>query len=218
MDRKTSLPLALLGALMVSACAGEAEPAMEDAQAEEPAEMAAATTTAASEFEGCFINERMALDTRPSPLSTVRFSYANGDALLCYGAPSVNGRVIFGDLEAWGQPWRAGANEATAIHLSGPASVGGVALEAGSYSLYAVPGETEWEFFINSNAERWGIPIDDGVMGTNVGSFTVTPEPTMGPVETLRYSFEPNSEGTMGDVVLEWENTRLSFHVHPGEM
>jgi len=48
-----------------------------------------------------------------------------------------------GDLVPYGEPWRAGANEATAIHLTAPARVGGVALEAGSYSLYTVPNESE---------------------------------------------------------------------------
>ena len=35
-------------------------------------------------------------------------------------------------------------------------------------------------------------------------------------VEALTYSFEPMSENTMGDVILEWENTRVKFHLHPG--
>jgi hypothetical protein len=35
-------------------------------------------------------------------------------------------------------------------------------------------------------------------------------------VETLTYTWEPVSGGTMGDIVLEWENTRVAFHVHPG--
>ena len=216
MDRNMYLPVALLGALVAGACGGEGEAAMEDMG--DMAEAAVATMDAPAGLEGCFINGSPAeTQERPSPLKTVSFEYANGEAVLCYGAPSANSREIFGGLQQFGSPWRAGANEATAIHLSGAASIGGVAVEAGSYSLYAVPGEEEWEFFVNSNAERWGIPINDEVTATNVGSFTATPEPTDGMVETLTYSFVPTDEG-MGDIVMEWENTRVKFHIHPGAM
>jgi hypothetical protein len=119
-----------------------------------------------------------------------------------------------GGLLVYGQPERIGANEPTTIHLTGPASVGGIPLDAGSYSIYAIANEGEWEFFINSNWERWGVPIDDAVRSTEVGSFTVTPEPTDDMVETLTFRFEPTDDG-MGDIAMEWEHTRLRFHVHP---
>jgi hypothetical protein len=120
-----------------------------------------------------------------------------------------------GGLVPFGEPWRVGANEATAIHLAGPATIGTVALEPGSYSLYAIPGQDEWQFFINSNAERWGIPIDESVRSSEIGSFTVEPESTGEYVETMRFHFEPSEDGTMGDMVMEWENTAVRFHVHP---
>jgi hypothetical protein len=120
-----------------------------------------------------------------------------------------------GGLLVYGQPERIGANEPTTIHLAGPATVGGVVLEPGSYSLYAVPNEGEWQFFLNSNWERWGIPIDESVRTTEVGTFAVEPESTDEFVETLRYRFEPMAENTMGDMIMEWENTRLRFHIHP---
>jgi len=178
-------------------------------------DMAAAES---SDALSCYIangTEAEALE-RPSPLQSMEFSVGGNDALLCYGAPSANGREIMGGLVPYGEPWRVGANEPTTIHLSGPANIGDVALDPGSYSLYAIPGENEWEFLINSNWERWGIPIDASVRSTEIGSFTVEPETTDEMVETMTFHFEPNAEGTMGDIVLEWENTRLSFHAHPG--
>jgi hypothetical protein len=144
---------------------------------------------------------------RPSPLRQVEFSYDGGEGLLCHGAPSARGREIMGGLVPFGEPWRMGANEPTTIHLSAAASIGGVDVEAGSYSIYGIPGEGEWEIFVNSNYERWGIPINAEVRGTEIGSFTVTPGATDSPVETLTYSYED------GNIVLEWENTRLSFPV-----
>ena len=121
-----------------------------------------------------------------------------------------------GDLVPFGAVWRVGADEATALHLTGPASIGGVSLEAGAYSIYAEPGEEEWTFFVNPNYERWGVGIGPEVRETEIGSFTATPETMDEMVETMQFRYEANDENTMGDIVLEWENTRVSFHLHPG--
>ena len=152
---------------------------------------------------------------RPSPLQTVDFSVGETSALLCYGAPSANAREIMGGLVPYGELWRSGANEATAIHLDGPATIGGVSLAAGSYSLYSLPNEGGWEIFLNSNYERWGIPISDEVRTTDVGSFMATPEATDGMVETLTYTYEA-TDANSGELLLEWENTRIRIPVAAG--
>ena len=153
---------------------------------------------------------------RVSPRSATPVTFENGQGVLCYGAPSARGRDIMGDLVPFGAVWRVGADEATALHLTGPASIGGVSLEAGAYSIYAEPGEEEWTFFVNPNYERWGVGIGPDVRETEIGSFTATPETMDEMVETMQFRYEANDENTMGDIVLEWENTRVSFHLHPG--
>ena len=129
----------------------------------------------------------VALEGRASPLQEVRFEYEGGEGLLCYGAPSARDREIMGGLVPFGAPWRGGANEPTTLHLSAATTLGGIPLEAGSYSLYAIPGESEWEFFVNSNFERWGVPINDDVRSTELGSFAVNVGATEEMVETLVY-------------------------------
>lgn len=209
MRRTLTLSSVVIAGVLFGACAGEE--AMDEAASSEM------DVTAGDEL-GCYIARGSMAEAqeRPSPLHQTEFSVGGNAGLLCYGAPSARGRDIMGGLLVYGQPERIGANEPTTLHLSGPATVGNVALEPGSYSIYAIAGEEEWEFFINSNWERWGIPIDDGVRAGDVGSFTATPEAMTETVETLSYRFEPMSEGTMGDVVLEWENTRVRFHVSLG--
>lgn len=208
MRRFRTLPALLIGGLLVSACAGSEE-----------ADETATTQTAAASTESldCYIARGTEAEARerPSPLRETEFSVGGNEGLLCYGAPSARGREIMGGLLVYGQPERIGANEPTTLHLSGPANVGGVDLEPGTYSIYAIPNEDEWQIFVNSNWERWGIPIDESVRSNEVGVFAVTPEPMDEYVETLQYRFEPTDE-TMGDMVLEWENTRVRFHVHPG--
>ncbi len=143
---------------------------------------------------------------REDPLTELRFSVGSeGEGLLCYGAPSARERVVMGDLVPYGEVWRLGADEATALHLSAAATVGGVALGPGSYSLYATPGETEWEFHLNSEYDRWGIPIDAAVQSTEVGSFTATPSATTEMVETMTF------EHVDGALRLSWENTQVDI-------
>ena len=191
----------------VLACTGNAE--TEDA----PEAMEVADLT----MDECWLRDSPEeIEARVSARSVTPVTFENGQGVLCYGAPAAREREIMGGLVPFGRAWRVGADEATALHLTGPASIGGVSLEAGAYSIYAEPGEEEWTFFVNPNYERWGIPIRPEVRETEIGSFTVTPEPMDEMVETMQFRYEPNEANTMGDIVLEWENTRLSFHLHPG--
>ncbi len=144
---------------------------------------------------------------RASALEQVSFSYDGGEGLLCYGAPSANGREVVGGLVPFGQPWRLGANEPTTFHLSAATTIGGVSVDAGSYSIYAIPGETEWQFFLNSNTDRWGIPIDGAVRSSEVGSFRANPETLASPVETLTFEHVSNV------IAVSWENTRLNIPI-----
>jgi hypothetical protein len=195
----------------LAACGGE-PPAEEAAQAEV---QAAAETAAAP--SPCYIaggTPEEAL-TRPSPLAQAAFALTGAEGTLCYGAPSVKGRKIMGELVPFGEPWRLGANEATAFHLTAATDIGGVVLQPGTYSFYAIPGETEWTFVLNSAADRWGIPIDDSVRATDVGSFAATVEATEAPVETLAFRFEAAADGSAGELVMEWESTRVRIPVRP---
>ncbi|NNF12220.1 MAG: DUF2911 domain-containing protein [Gemmatimonadetes bacterium] len=211
MRRLNTFSVLFFGGLFLAACGGGEQESADMGDMSDSEDMAAAP---ASELS-CYSTVTMAeAQERPSPLESIEFSVGGHDALLCYGAPSARGRDIMGGLVPFGEPWRMGANEPTTLHLAGPATIQGVAVEPGSYSIYAIPGESEWEIVLNSTHERWGIPIDESVRASDVGSFTVEPESMDESAETLHFSFEPTSAG-MGDVIMEWENTRVSFHAHP---
>jgi hypothetical protein len=117
-----------------------------------------------------------------------------------------------GELVPYGEPWRLGANEATTINLPFNASIGGVNVDAGTYSIYAVPTASEWEFFINRQPQRWGIPIDAGVTGANVGSFKRPVTALATPAEQFTFRWESTSE-TAGQLVMEWEKTQVSIPI-----
>lgn len=154
---------------------------------------------------------------RPSPLGVVPVTFGEQTAQLCYGRPSANDRMVMGELVPFGPMWRMGANEATTLHLPFAADIGGVAVEPGSYSIYASPGADEWTFYVNSNFERWGIPISDEVRATDIGSFTRTPVEIEDMVETMTITWQAHG-AMMGHLVIEWERTRIEVPIHMAGM
>ena len=172
-----------------------------------------------AQAQECYLarGDMAAATQRPSPLTETAIALDGQEGKLCYGRPSANDRTVMGELVPFGHPWRMGANEATALHLPFSAEVGSVRLEPGSYSLYAVPGEKEWQIFVNRNFQRWGIPIDEGVTAENVGSFTVPVAATDGMVEKLTFGWMVHG-ADMGHLVMEWEHTRVDIPIRKAGM
>ena len=107
-----------------------------------------------------------------------------------------------------------GANEATALHL--PFHPGRWhRAQAGSYSLYAIADEFEWEFVLNSNAERWGIPINDEVQAHGRRDLHRPAPGLTEPVEQLTINWHTHG-GDNGHLVLEWGTTRVEIEVAAG--
>lgn len=204
----------LAAGLALLACAPAEEAGDEAAAAEGEPMAAAGGATAAGggtqEAPACrFTASGEELTRRASPPDSASLRLGDATVKLCYGAPSVRGREIVGGLVPYGRPWRMGANEPTTLHLPFAAEVGGVRLEPGSYSLYAIPGESEWTIVLNGATERWGVPIDDAVRSHDVGSFSVQPQALEEPVERMSIELEA-ADGDAARMVLEWETTRLS--------
>ncbi|HEY8470355.1 MAG TPA: DUF2911 domain-containing protein [Longimicrobiales bacterium] len=211
------LGLVVLACALLPACGRQNDAGSEGAAA--AAEGTAVASAAAMELDAAgapacsWRGSGEDLAGRASPPDSASVQLGNGIAKVCYSAPSARGRRIMGGLVPYGQPWRLGANEATTIHVTVPAEIGGVRVEPGSYSLYAIPGESEWTIVVNRAANRWGIPIDDNVRAQDVGSFTVAPTQTEH-VERLSIQLEP-AEGGAAQMVIAWETTRLAFPVRP---
>ncbi len=93
----------------------------------------------------------------PSPTQTIKQDFALSSIEVVYSRPSAKGRTIFGDLVPYGKMWRTGANGATKITFGEDVKVGGVAVKAGSYALYTVPGNDEWEIIINKGVTNGGL-------------------------------------------------------------
>jgi hypothetical protein len=154
--------------------------------------------------------DKLPLNRRVSPLDSISFKVATSDVKVCYGRPSLKGRKMFGsDLVPYGKIWRTGANEPSMIHTSGPLTIAGVSVPAGSYSLYTVPGEKEWEIIVNKSITQWGheSTYTDEVKAQEVGRGKVKVETAKPPVEKLTFSSPPNL------LVLEWDTTKVPIPV-----
>lgn len=154
--------------------------------------------------------EKLPLNRRTSPLDSLSFKVGSSDVKVCYSRPSLRGRSIFGsDMVPYGKIWRTGANEPTMIHTTGAITIAGVAVPAGTYSLYTVPGEKEWEVVINRSITQWGheSSYTDEVKAKEVGRGKVKPEAAAAPVERLTFTWEG------GALVLAWDKTKVGIPV-----
>lgn len=177
------------------------------------AALLAPSSRAAAQTPSCqFRGAPDALLERPSPLDSVAIELGGVTAKLCYGRPSARGRPIIGGQDPYGAPWRFGANEPTTLHLPFSASVGGVDIGPGSYSLYAIPEQTSWTIVVNDNTNRWGVPITADVRASDIASFTVEAASLDEHVETLEFFFEAYGD-TRGDLVYRWEGTTIRIPI-----
>ncbi len=151
------------------------------------------------------------LAKRASPLDSVAFEFGGTRVKVCYGRPSARGRTMLGGTNVpFGKLWRTGANEPTMLHVSGPISVAGVKLEAGTYALYTVPEKGQWTIILNRSTTQWG---DEGSYSEDIKKEEAgrgTAPATEQPNHVEQFTIRGESKGGWGALVLEWEKTRVT--------
>lgn len=152
------------------------------------------------------------VERRKSPLDSLTFQVANKPVKVCYGRPSSRGRVMLGGQDIpYGKLWRTGANEPTIFFAPIPLKVAGIAVPPGTYSLYTVPGRTEWEIIVNRSISQWG--KEDNytaqVKAQELGRAKVKSESVSPPIERFTIRAEPDRKNA--NLVLEWEKTRVKI-------
>lgn len=174
--------------------------------------VSAGQPTASSDNEpACAYNARMALDGRSSPLDSAQVSTPRGQLKICYGAPSLRGRVMLGDEAVpHGELWRMGANEPTVLHTEVPILFGDVRIPEGSVALYAIPGPQVWQIFVTTSTDHWGNQITPEVRAGELGSVEVPAAAQSPEVERLHFDFEDRGEGLV-HLVMTWQDVRLEL-------
>jgi len=146
------------------------------------------------------------LHAQGSPKKTATGKIGAANVTITYSSPSVRGRKIWGDLVPYNKVWRAGANEATILETDKPLTIQGKKLPAGKYSLYAIPGEKEWQIILNSQTGQWGIERNGETTrkaDKDVLVAKVKPKKSAAMQESLAYKINKNG------FVLEWENLEV---------
>jgi hypothetical protein len=138
---------------------------------------------------------------RASPHDTVS---ANG-VTITYGRPYKKGREVFGGLEKFDKVWRVGADEATTIMFSKDATFGGQAVKQGTYTLFAIPGQAEWTFILNTQLGQWGAYGYQENKDKDVLKIKVPATSLADVVEQLTIKILKNT------ITVEWDKTKLSI-------
>jgi len=86
---------------------------------------------------------------KPSQHGSVMQQVADATITIEYDRPVARGRELFGVLVPYDRVWCPGANECTTITLSRDVKLNGQAVAAGTYTLWAKPGEKTWTMILN---------------------------------------------------------------------
>lgn len=122
-----------------------------------------------------------------------------------YAQPSMRGRKIMGELVPYDKVWRTGANAATTLKTDAALDIGGVAVPAGTYTIYTLPGEKAWKLIINKQTGQWGTQYDQA---QDLARVDLKMETLPQPLELFTITLVATG-ANIGQIVLEWETTRL---------
>jgi DUF2911 family protein len=122
-----------------------------------------------------------------------------------YGRPYLKGRAVGKEVAPYGAEWRTGADQATTLKTDKPLKFGALAVPAGTYTLYTLPGEGQWQLIVSKSTGQWGIPYP---AGKDLGRTPMHVGTTSAPVEQLTISIDDTAAGAT--LRIEWGTTSAS--------
>jgi hypothetical protein len=152
---------------------------------------------------------------QPSPKAEASVAVGGKTISVKYSAPSVRGRVIFGDAGLVSHDphypvWRAGANEATAFHTDADLEIGTLKVPKGDYTLFvSVKDPNSWDLIVSKDLGEWGLAYNDA---KDLGHTKMTMSKPSAPVETLKYDLASSGAGK-AKLTLSWENHVASVNI-----
>jgi hypothetical protein len=146
---------------------------------------------------------------KASPSSRLEQRVGLTDITITYSRPSVNGRIIFGDLVPYNEYWRLGANESTKLTCTDILIFGKDTLKAGAYALYAKPSATEWQVAFYTEYGNWGMPQkwDESKVAFTVKTPVINVHDK---VENLTIDIN-NMDNDGGDIVIAWDKVKIQI-------
>jgi len=142
---------------------------------------------------------------RPSPPGTAEVTLKGKKITIDYSRPYLKGRKVGQELAPYGQVWRTGANEATALTTEIDLNIGGAKVPAGKYTLYTLPSEGTWKLIINKETGQSGTKYDQA---QDLARVDMQKSALPQTVEQFTISFDKKNEST-ANLDLDWEKTRV---------
>jgi hypothetical protein len=153
--------------------------------------------------------KKAARKAQPSPPADTSVTIDGKTISIKYCAPSMRGRKIFNGTDAL-QPdntiWRAGANEATALHTDADLDINGLAVPKGDYTLFVWLDPKQWKLVVNKQTGQWGLEYHQE---QDLGRAAMTMSRPPAPIETYKMTLS-SAGGNKGKLQLEWENVIAS--------
>jgi hypothetical protein len=146
------------------------------------------------------------MEAQKSPKSVANGTIDKVDIEINYGAPSVRGRAIWGNMEKYGKVWRAGANDNTTVSFSKKVMIDGKELPAGKYGFFIIPNEKgDWVAIFSKTNDQWG--SYEYKQSEDALRVNITPLFKKEIQEQLKYSVEKNT------IDFAWEYSNLSIPI-----
>lgn len=145
-----------------------------------------------------------------SPRDSTRATVAGAEIVVDYGRPYLRGRPL-DLLVPPGQVWRTGANAVTTIRTSRPIGIGSLAVDAGTYGIFTIPGERGWTLILNRQTDTSGLDYD---AAQDIGRTDMSVRTLSESVEQFTILVEPQGSG--GVLRLRWGRTEASVPIQPG--
>lgn len=160
------------------------------------------TSVSAQEFSG--------IDKSPMDMAAYPTDYKVSEKAvrIIYGRPQLKGRSME-ELAPTGKVWRTGANEAPEITFYKDVKFGGKDIKAGTYSLFTIPGESEWTVILNKNLNQWGSYFYDEA--SDVARVTVPNGSDAASLEEFSIAFKDVDGGV--HLVMGWDKTRVAVPI-----
>jgi hypothetical protein len=148
--------------------------------------------------------ERQTGQQQLSVRDTVRATIGAASFTVDYGRPLARGRTLLGNVISYDRVWRTGANAATQFTTSAPITITGLAVPAGTYTLWTVPRVSGVDLIVNKQTGQWGTQYG---RAHDLGRAAMKSGVVDSPVEQFTIAIEP-ADARHGTLVLSWGTFR----------
>lgn len=166
----------------------------------------------------CFSSAQRLQTPTLSPITKITQQVGLTEISLEYSRPSAKGRTVMGELVPYDAVWRTGANASTKIALTESATIGGKAIEAGTYALYTIPHKNNWTIIIHGNTKMRSLAGDVYKPANDILRFEAPAKTSADYVETFTLQFADLTTDSV-NLELRWANTvvQIPFGVEVNE-